>query len=201
VNSNESNSLYLRRWGSGETAEHPDGGLIWIRPPAPAEFPKLHDLLLSEVSPHASSLETMMSVFARNSDSFWVIEHLPRGSVPRLVGFEAFLPLNAIGSDMLQAGKLNGTAPPLWAIAPYGEEPAALYIWAIVAHRIGKRLSPLIARALGPLYRYAPIFALVATEGGRKSGAKGGFSPVGDNTDIHIGDLIRLPAHSERAAA
>jgi hypothetical protein len=142
----------------------------------------------------------MMAVHARNSDSFWIVEHLAPGGSPYVLGFEAFLPLTRIGREMLEAGKLNGASPPLWAVAPTGEAPAALYIWAIVARRVAKYLSPLFARALGPLYKDAPLFAFVATEGGRKASVGSGFSGP-DAGEISIGSFIRLPSWNERVAA
>ncbi|MGN6515271.1 MAG: GNAT family N-acetyltransferase [Rhizomicrobium sp.] len=181
--------------------EHPEGGKVWIRPPEATEIPEIHRLLLQEVSPDAGPVEAMMDVFAHNSDSLWAIEcGSPAGTVS-IIGFYAFLMLNRAGLSALQAGTLQRTRPPLACLAPFGEEPAAIYVWAVVARRLAKRLRPLIARALGTLYKDVPIFAFVATEGGRKAGADRGFTASGAGAQLQVGQLMQLPAWSERQSA
>jgi hypothetical protein len=141
----------------------------------------------------------MAGVFLRNSDSFWIIEHLPQdGEQPRLAGFYAFLLLTADGLHALKAGTLNRTEPPLPFLAPQGTKPAAIYIWAIVARRLMRRMMPLIARAMGaPLYADAPIYAVVATEDGRKAGVGTGFAASQAGSGIQLGSLMQLPPWSQ----
>jgi hypothetical protein len=143
----------------------------------------------------------MTRVFAHNRDSFWLIEHLaPESETPRVAGFYAFLPLNAAGRAALETRTLNTADPPLSALAPFGEAPSALYIWAIVARRMVRRLMPSIARAMGLLYADAPIFARVATEDGRKAGVGSGFTSATEKTEIQVGGLMRLPPWSQGGA-
>lgn len=201
MSESNSNGLKTSAWGANESVEHPKGGRVWVRPPESREIAQIHRLLHQEVSPDAGSVETMMEVFAHNSDSLWAIEHLSPAGVATIVGFYAYLMLNHAGLSALQAGTLNRAAPPPAYLAPFGEEPAAIYVWAVVARRLGKRLRPLIARALGPLYKDAPIFAFIATEGGRRAGADRGFTASDGRERLHLGQLMQLPPWSEREAA
>jgi len=197
----ESHDLRERVWGQSESVDHPDGGKVWLRPPEFSEIPALHRLLHAEISQDAGSAETMAAVFAHNRDSFWVVEHLlPDSAHPVVVGFYSFLPLNAAGLAALKAQTLDRAAPPLSLLAPFGEAPAALYIWAIVARKLVRRLMPSIARAMGLLYADAPIFAFVATEDGRKAGVGAGFAASGEQPQIQLGSFIQLPPWSQGGA-
>ena len=172
-----------------------------MRPPELSEIPLLHDLLHTEISLGAGTGDTMSKVFVYNRDSFWLIEHLsPSGEAPSIIGFYSFLPLNAEGRAALEARTLDTASPPLSLLAPFGEAPAALYIWAIVARRLMRRLMPSIARAMGLLYADAPIFACVATEDGRKAGIGTGFSASAGAPEIQLGSLIQLPPWSQGGA-
>ena len=196
----EFNGLRERVWGPGESVEHPEGGRVWVRPPGLAEIRLLHELLVAEISPQAGTRETMVRVFAHNSDSFWLIEHLASGSeAPKIAGFYAFLPLTAEGLAALEAHTLNTADPPLQALAPFGEAPAAVYVWAIVARRLTRTLDRVIARAMGLRYAGVPLYARVATAEGLQSGIRAGSTSI-SNTEIAMGSLIRLPARSRGSA-
>lgn len=197
----EFKELQERVWGESESVDHPEGGKVWLRPPEFSEIRLLHDLLHTEISPGAGTQETMSRVFAHNRDSFWLIEHLSAAEeTPRIIGFYSFLPLNAQGRAALEARTLDTADPPLSALAHFGEAPAALYIWAIVARRLVRPLMPSIARAMGQLYADAPIFARVATEDGRKAGIGTGFAALAAAADIQLGSLIQLPPWSKGGA-
>lgn len=188
------NALRGRVWGPVESVEHPEGGCAWVRPPEISEIRLLHSLLLAEISPEAGTFETMVQVFAHNRDAFWLIEHLAsKSEAPRTIGFYAFLPLNADGREALETHKLDTANPPLSMLTPFGEAPAALYVWAVVARRLLRSLMPAIARALGSLYTDAPIFARVVTEDGRKAGVGTGFRSAITESEIQVGSLMMLP--------
>lgn len=142
----------------------------------------------------------MAAVFAHNRDSFWVVEHLPPDSADtKIIGFYAFLPLNASGRAALEASTFDRAAPPLSLVAPFGEAPAAIYIWAIVARRLTRRLMPSLARAMGLLYADAPIFAFIMTEDGRKASVGAGFGAAA-RSQIDVGSFVQLPAWSQGGA-
>jgi hypothetical protein len=192
--------LRERVWGANESVDHPCGGKVWLRPPEACEIPALHKLLHTEISPHAGSLEIMAAVFAHNRDSFWVVEHLtPDSANLNLIGFYSFLPLNAAGRAALEARTLDRSAPSLSLLVPFGEAPAAIYIWAIVARRLTRRLMPSLARAMGLLYADAPIFAFVMTEDGRKASVGAGFAAAA-RAQIDVGSFVQLPPWSQGGA-
>ena len=196
---NEIKRLLGKSWGPSVAAEHPDGGVMWIRPPEFSEFPYLHHLLVSEISPDAGSMETMIAVFRKNSDSFWVVDHLPpQAEAPHIAGFYAFLPLNKEGVEALEADTLDRANPPLTMIAPFATEPAGMYLWAVVARKIAKRINPLIDRGMGKIYLHVPVYAAASTEGGLKAGTERGFASDGGNRK---GKLMKLPPPSKERAA
>jgi len=202
MNISDFNPLDERLWGTAMMADHPQGGVLWLRRPRVRELVFMHELLLKEVSSDAGSLEAMTAVFAHNPDTFWLIERREPGEyVPNKVGFYSYLVLNQQGHEALLAGALNRKAPPLSMLAPYGVEPAALYIWAVVARGLLKSTRPLIAHAMGPLYRDAPMYATVATEDGRRAGESRGFTPADRSPEIQVGTLMKLPPWSQREAA
>jgi hypothetical protein len=190
----ESKGLRERVWGTGESVDHPAGGKVWVRPPAPTEIRGLHGLLLKEISPQAGTPETMMRVFAHNRDSFWLIEHLaPDRETPNTIGFYAFLPLTAVGHTTLKDHTLDTFDPPLSALVPFGERPVALYLWAIVAHRLTRILHPVIGRAMGLRYSGVPLYARVTTTAGLKSGQVAGSTPTSGGPRFGMGSLIKVP--------
>lgn len=196
----EFKDLRERVWGQSESVDHPEGGKVWLRPPEACEISTLHRLLHTEISPYAGSLEIMAAVFAHNRDSFWIVEHLPPDSAkPNVIGFYSFLPLNAAGRAALEARTLDRSAPPLSLLAPFGEAPVAIYIWAIVARRLTRRLMPSLARAMGLLYANAPIFAFVVTEDGRKASVGAGFAAT-SRSQIDVGSFVQLPPWSQGGA-
>jgi hypothetical protein len=142
----------------------------------------------------------MSAVLAHNRDSFWAVEHLPPDkAAPIIVGFYSFLLLNMAGRTALETRRLDRAAPHLSLLAPFGEAPAAIYIWAIVARRLTRRLMPSLARAMGLLYADAPIFAFVMTEDGRKASVGAGFT-ASAHAQIDVGSFIQLPPWSQGGA-
>lgn len=190
-----SNSKILldRVCGPATAIAHPDGGLMWIRPPRLAEFPEIHRLACSEIARDASSRETLESVYRRNRDSFWAIDHQgPTSDTAQLVGFYCFLPLTHGGCEALEAGALDTKSPPLDMIAPFGTRPECLYLWGVVARRIAKSINPLISRAMGTLYSGVKVYVTASTPGGLKAASERGFvsDKGGDN---RMGALMKLP--------
>lgn len=189
------------RFGPDYTVDHPEGGKIWIRHPEPIEMDFIHKLIVSEISPDAGTVEAMRRVLARNPDSFWLIEHVrDPGVIPQAIGFYAFLPLTAEGLVALERNTLDRRNPPTELVAAYGTIPAALYLWAVVARKLAKRVNPLIHLGLGESYATVPTYARAATEGGRKAANERGFTGVSDGS-AEIGTLVRLPSVAEEMAA
>ena len=150
----------------------PDGGFLFIRHPNEAELGRIQALARLEIGPAIADLEVVKSVYAHNPISFWAfLRSADQSRVPaELVGFCAFLPLSTRGVDALRAGQLDAGDPDRDHLAPDRETPAALYIWAIVAHGTADLGGMLIGHALSlDLWERIPIFGTVGTESGRRA--------------------------------
>lgn len=197
MNVYDSSVLTERQHGRNHSAAHPEGGIFWVRPARIDEIDGLHSLIVSEISSDVGSADVMRAVFLRNPDSFWVIERGTEnepGSTP--IGMYGFLPLTEQGCEALRSGELDRCAPQIEFIAPGGSKPSGLYVWALVARRIGKLTYPLIKRALGPVYMDVPVFAIPATRGGVKAVGDRGFAPsaAADHSTGAMSILPRTPA-------
>jgi predicted GNAT family N-acyltransferase len=190
VNTNVFKGLYEQRWGPSESVHHPRGWRLWVRRPEPDEFPLLHHLLVTEITAEASSVETMTAVFSHNRDSFWVIVCEKNGEEARPVGFFASLALNKNGVTALRSGRFDARHPDFAQIVPTGVDPEALYLWGVVARGMLALTIPLVGRAMGPRYRSAPLYASIATEGGRQALMSLGFTDVA-GANPRIGSLMR----------
>jgi predicted GNAT family N-acyltransferase len=180
MKTNDSSGLSAGEYGRGYAVAHPDGGEFWIRPALASEIADLHGLIALEISSQVGPLSAMEDVFATNSVSFWRIERaLPETDAIEPIGMYGFLPLNQKGCEAFHAGTLNRRTPDLAHVAPEGTKPAALYVWAVVAKRIGRLTYPIIKRALGPSYLDVPVFAVPATKSGARAISERGFVPVG----------------------
>jgi predicted GNAT family N-acyltransferase len=181
------------QFGPAYATPHPDGGTFWVRPARADEIGFLHSLIASEISQDVGPAEAMQAVFAKNPVAFWVIEGAKEGVEPVVFyGMYGFMPLNEAGKGALLGKTLDRRNPGLEFIAAAGTKSAAIYVWAMVARRIGKLTYPLIRRALGPDYLDVPFYAVPATRGGTKAVADRGFSPIGG--DQHgEGELSLLP--------
>jgi predicted GNAT family N-acyltransferase len=178
--------------GHPYAAAHPDGGEFWIRQALIGEVSGLHALITLEMSSDVGPLSAMEAVFARNPVAFWVIEHQgPESGTAKMVGMYGFLPLNEAGSAAIHAGVLDRRSPNIELIAPAGTKPVALYVWGVVAKRIGRLTYPVIKRALGPAYLDVPVLAAPATKSGVRAIGERGFVPIA-NSSHGIGDLAIL---------
>ena len=181
-------------FGPEHAVAHPDGGEFWVRPARLDELEAIHRLIASEISQDVGPVEAMRAVYLKNPVSFWRIERrTPEGDVVP-IGMYGFLPLNKEGDEAFQNGTLNRREPQLEFVAPAGTRPAAVYAWALVARRIGRLTYPPILKALGPMYRQIPWYAIPATKGGVKAVTDRGFAPA-------TGDPNRVGAVAQLAGA
>lgn len=172
----------------------PDGTRMLVRHPSESEIEHIHELTQTQIAAHTAPLPVIKAVYKHNADCVWGIYHSPDASREnlRFMGYYSFLHLNAAGLAALQKGELNGRNPDLSMIVPYGQRPAALYVWAVVARRITRFTIPLIARALGPeLYGGLPIYTTAGTLGGLSAVKHYGFSSARE-AEKGLGHLFRL---------
>jgi hypothetical protein len=180
----------------------PDGGIVFIRRAKPDEIARIHALTKEAISAEVAALSVVEEVYKRNRDSFWTVNRAadPNKRSPRLVGYIGMLHLNQAGRDRLEAGNFNAHEPDVRLVVASGIRPAAIYVWAIIAPKVGRQATSLVAQALGAeLYRGVPIFATAGTLRGMNLMKGYGFSGAGN--EPRLGQLFRLDQVRAASAA
>ena len=156
-------------------------GFLFVRHPDLKELAGIQAVARLEIGENVASLEVIKSVYDHNPISFWTFARSSdhRRQNAEFAGFCSFLPLNLVGLDALRRGTLDARRPNLRHLAPTGSQPAALYIWAVVARGVADLGFMLIGHALGlDVYERMPMFGVVATEDGRRALQKQEKSPA-----------------------
>ena len=180
----------------------PDGSVIFVRRPPDEEFEQLYSLSTAEIGPRVAPFELVKAVYRHNSDTFWGVYYVKAGSDEvRFIGHYSFLHLNDAGRDALESGTFNPVEPLLEHLAAEGEKPTVVYIWAIVAKKVARIATPLVAKALGKeRYGGVPIYTSAATLGGLATIKSYGFVNVRP-AQMGLGDLFRLDGDQAAPAA
>jgi predicted GNAT family N-acyltransferase len=174
-----------------------DGGFVFVCHPSPDMLAASYHLLLAELGTEVAPFSVVRSVYAHNPLSWWLICRAADESRAdaQSAGFCAYLPLNAQGFAALKRGAINARDPDLHLLAPEGEDPVALYLWAIVAHGLSDIGGKLIGHAIGlDLYESLPMFGTIGTEAGLAALRRSSKSAV-DAAALKIGSPfeIKLP--------
>lgn len=184
-----------------------DGGIIFVRHPSDAEIADIHALTQTEITASTVPLSVIKAVHRHNRDSFWGVYRAADKSKadPHFIGYYSLLLLTQAGRDALERGKFNAANPDLSLLAPGGTRPAAIYVWGVVARKVMRRATPLVAWALGSrLYAGLPLYATAGTMGGLNAIKDYGFAGA-RQSDGEIGGLFRLdppaPSQSSTEAA
>lgn len=207
MKSNLSDIIYLAQNSvtSSPSARLPDGGIIFVRHPSDQEIGNLYTLSQTEISDNVAPLSLVQDVYKHNRDSFWGVYYNKTGSAEEtsaFIGYYGFLHLNAAGQVALEDGSFDALNPDFAQLATEGTRPAVIYVWAIVAKKVARLATPLIAKALGKdRYGGVPIYAKAGTLGGLSTIKGYGF--VGARpSEKGLGDLFRLdPEVSEAVSA
>ena len=174
----------------------PGGGIIFVKRPNDAEMVNLYAQTQEEISPDIAPLEYALAVYKHNRDAFlglYTADDESRNNA-QLVGYYSFLHLTQEGRDLLEQGTLDVLHPDTKYIVPYGERPAAIYVWAVVARKVNRFVMPLVAKALGKeLYGGVALYATAGTLGGMNVLKGAGFEGARDNNP-GLGKLFRLDA-------
>lgn len=88
-----------------------------------------------EVIPGLADTDDVLNVLRFNRDCMFAVTRRSRFNpeAPHGEGFFAMLPLNMLGLQVLALGSFNGASPDLRLLAPPGERPAGIYMWAVFA--------------------------------------------------------------------
>lgn len=105
-----------------------------------------------------------------------------------LIGCIAFLMLNEKGLRRLLTGRLNTTAPPLFALVPFMERAAAVYVWGFVAtHGFGGAATSNIMRWLDENgHGGADIYSRPVTAAGNAAMTRFGGAPVSEGSGLWV---------------
>lgn len=172
----------------------PDGGIVFIRRAKPEEIVPIHELTKQQIAADVAALSVVEEVYKRNRDSFWTVNRAAdrTRTDSRLAGYIGMLHLNQVGRDRLEAGAFDAHEPDVRLIVPNNTRPAAIYVWAIIAPKVGRQATNLVAHALGAeLYGGVPIFATAGTLRGMNLMKGYGFSGA-RGSGAGLGQLFRL---------
>ena len=157
----------------------------------PKWFPKLAELVRTQISENTATVDALLAVQRHNTDSFWGLFRDQDGA-RELVGIYGQLLLNRDGHHALKEGILDRLDPQHALLTGPGERPDAIYIWCIVAK---KKLAALQAALLDRLPHLAgvPHYTCLATADSYSVGRRLGFVPVSASDD-RMGGIFRAPA-------
>jgi predicted GNAT family N-acyltransferase len=196
-----------RQYGSRDSTGQPrlepgfidrEGQFTFVKAPSESLLSDIHSLTLAEIGTQVASIGVVRNVYHHNPISFWAIfraNDANRNS-PRFAGFWSCLPLNTRGHQALLDGSLNVTNPDLALLASKGEDPVAIYIWAIVARRTSLLAGLLVQHAVGlDLWQTLPVYVSVGTEDGLRSVKRLDRSQGLD--EARIGSFLRIESKPE----
>jgi hypothetical protein len=145
-----------------------DGSFVFVRNPTDEQLSETYEMLRTAIG-WIAPLAVVKSVYAHNPLAWWVLwraEDRSR-SEPRIAGVATYVPLNETGLAALRANRFNGRDPDLAFVAACDEEPAALYLWGLVAHGLSDLAGKLVGHVIGlDLYETLPMIGTIATEEG-----------------------------------
>jgi hypothetical protein len=148
----------------------------------------------TEISRTVAPFDLVKAVYKHNPDTFWGVyfsNDNTRESA-RLVGYYSFLHLNEVGAKALEDGTFDGLNLDFGHLVPAGMKPTVVYVWALVARKVARIATVLVAKALGrDRYGGVPIYGRAATLGGVASLKGYGFESTRPS-EKGLGDLFRL---------
>ena len=180
----------------------PEGGILFVRRPSDAEIANIYQLTQTEITSSSASLPVIETVHKHNKDSFWGVYQASDSTKQdaRLIGYYSFLHLNQMGRDKLENGTFDATVPDLDLLVLSGQRPAAMYVWALVARKVARMATPLVAWALGAkLYGGVALYATAGTLGGLNTMKGYGFSGARPS-DAGLGHLFRLDPQARKVS-
>ncbi len=184
------------------SAPLPKGGTLYVRHPSDDDIVTIYQMSQTEISPSVATLGLVRAVYKHNSDTIWGVYFSPDNlrENATLVGYYSFLHLNEGGAAALENGTFDGINLDFNHLVRGGEKPTVVYVWALVARKVARIATVLVAKALGrDLYGGVPIYGRAATLGGVASLKGYGFESTRPS-EKGLGDLFRLDPETSRAA-
>jgi hypothetical protein len=183
----------------------PTGAILFVRHPTDDDLVRIRELSQSEISPVVAPMDLVKAVYRHNRDTFWGVYLSQDGTEQgaKLIGYYSFLHLNEAGARALERGIFEGLNPDMAHLVAEGGRPVAIYVWGLVARKVARLATALVARALGRVrYSGVPIYGKAATLGGVAAFRHYGFESTRPSGGI--GGLYRLDPEvpqSEKPAA
>lgn len=186
----------------------PDGRTIFTKQLPAEQLPDVYELNRTQLKVPVADIAVAHLVLSRNADAFWGVYSASdaRGTDARLIGYLAYVMLNADGEAALLAGRFDRGNPDIAHQCETGERPAAIYMWAVVARGVGMTAIPLTTHALGSLHRGLRHYGTAGTEAGLRTFKTYGFKALHEGHD-GLGDLFWIdkardaPTEQARAPA
>jgi len=145
-----------------------DGSFVFVRNPTDEQLSETYEMLRAAIG-WIAPLPVVKSVYAHNPLAWWILWRAEDASrhAARIAGVAAYVPLNETGLAALRTGRFDGRDPDLAFVAARNEEPAALYLWGLVAHGLSDLAGKLVGHVIGlDLYETLPMIGTIATEEG-----------------------------------
>ena len=180
---------------SCSSVAHPDAGpkpaSLSVRPLDDLELLSAARLTHENLSATVANVEIARRVLRHNRESFWGLFRRDDGGLTQLAGYIGMLFLNADGLNALKAGIFDAQDPHAGHLARSEEPSDAIYLWLIVAPKLGKVAIAMVAKAMGPAYAGLPLYAGAASEAGLRAILGFGFKPA-EEGQTGLGDLFLL---------
>jgi len=172
----------------------PTGGTLFVHHPSEDDLVHIYEMSQTEISRTVAPLDLVRAVYKHNPDTFWGVYFSKDNSreSAALIGYYSFLHLNEAGAAALENGTFDGVDLDFGHLVEAGGKPTVVYVWALVARKVSRIATVLVAKALGrDRYGGVPIYGRAATLGGVASLKGYGFESIRPS-EKGVGDLFRL---------
>ena len=172
----------------------PGGGMLLVKHPSDEDIVRICEMSKSEISNAVASVDLVRAVYKHNADTMWGVYFSPDETRDgaKLIGYYSFLHLTESGAAALESGTFDGTNLDFSHLVQQGEKPTVVYVWGLVARKVARIATILVAKALGrELYGGVPIYGRAATLGGVAALKGYGFEGIRPS-EKGVGDLFRL---------
>lgn len=173
-----------------DTLEPPKRARVSLGRGRTEDLESLAKLASSAIGSNLAELNTVKKVLKKNPNS--VLLFKKNGAV---VGVWAMLMLSSRGLEQLLLSDLDTENPDPEMLVSSTQEPAAIYVWAVVANSLAAEgIRHVSAYLRQPLYARANLYARAATRDGKQILSRTGFKPL---TQVD-GKLYRYARHINR---
>ena len=162
-----------------------------VRPLQDFELQDMFQLTRDNLSASVAPYEVVSPILRNHPESFWGVFPREAADPDRLVGYVGMLFLNGQGVAALKSYNFDAKNPNPLHLVSSDAELEAIYLWSIVAPKLGKIAIGMVAKAMGPSYAGLPLYAGAASLAGLRTIFGFGFRPVEEGR-AGISDLFVL---------